>query len=126
LSHIADLYAYRSERPLSSLGVGTVPVFIAIDGPFLGNELYFSIQFQLSAQKGSSSGPLRHQFFFDPPTFSTRLKADCFCRTPYQRNDYLMWINNAAKDETKASRLDKMLSELKQGHGYMGMDWGLK
>jgi hypothetical protein len=65
-------------------------------------------------------------FSLPPPTFSTRLKADCFCRTPYQRNDYLMWINNAAKDETKASRLDKMLSELKQGHGYMGMDWGLK
>lgn len=44
-------------------------------------------------------------------------------RPPYQRNDYLMWINKAAKDETKESRLEKMLAELKQGHGYMGMDW---
>ena len=44
-------------------------------------------------------------------------------RPPYQRNDYLGWINNAVKDATKQRRLSKMLSELKQGHGYMGMDW---
>ncbi|MGH1329829.1 MAG: YdeI/OmpD-associated family protein [Paracoccaceae bacterium] len=44
-------------------------------------------------------------------------------RPPYQRNDYLLWINTAAKDETKARRMDKMLAELKRGHGYMGMDW---
>lgn len=44
-------------------------------------------------------------------------------RPPYQRNDYLGWINRAVKDETKQNRLQKMLSELKQGHGYMAMDW---
>lgn len=50
--------------------------------------------------------------------------ADAYdARPPYQRNDYLMWINKAAKDETKESRLKKMLEELKQGHGYMEMDW---
>ena len=44
-------------------------------------------------------------------------------RPPYQRNDYLWWINGAKQDTTKARRLSKMLDELRQGHGYMGMEW---
>ena len=44
-------------------------------------------------------------------------------RPPYQRNDYLMWINNAKQEATKQRRLAKMLAELAQGHGYMGMVW---
>ena len=47
-------------------------------------------------------------------------------RPPYQRNDYLWWINDAVKDETKQRRLNKMLAELKLGHGYMGMAWKQK
>ena len=44
-------------------------------------------------------------------------------RPPYQRNDYLWWINSARRDETKLKRLSKMMKELKAGSGYMGMDW---
>ena len=44
-------------------------------------------------------------------------------RPPYQRNDYLWWINDAKQDATKQRRLSKMLNELRQGHGYMGMEW---
>lgn len=44
-------------------------------------------------------------------------------RPPYQRNDYLWWINDAKRDDTKEHRLKKMLGELKQGHDYMGMKW---
>jgi uncharacterized protein YdeI (YjbR/CyaY-like superfamily) len=44
-------------------------------------------------------------------------------RPPYQRNDYLGWINRAKRDETKQKRLVKMLAELKAGAGYMGMEW---
>ncbi len=44
-------------------------------------------------------------------------------RPPYQRNDYLWWINDAKRDDTKQRRLSRMLGELRQGHGYMGMDW---
>ena len=44
-------------------------------------------------------------------------------RPPYQRNDYLWWINDAVRDDTKKRRLEKMLRELQAGHGYMGMDW---
>lgn len=44
-------------------------------------------------------------------------------RPPYQRNDYLWWINSAKRDGTKRKRLTAMLAELKAESGYMGMDW---
>lgn len=44
-------------------------------------------------------------------------------RPPYQRNDYLWWINDAKQTVTKQRRLKKMLDELKAGQGYMGMQW---
>jgi uncharacterized protein YdeI (YjbR/CyaY-like superfamily) len=47
-------------------------------------------------------------------------------RPPYQRNDYLWWINSAKKPATKQRRLEKMLDELSAGHGYMGMSWSAK
>jgi len=40
----------------------------------------------------------------------------------YQRNDYLSWIKRAARDETRAKRLEQMLEELRQGGVYMRMD----
>ncbi|WP_332688900.1 YdeI/OmpD-associated family protein [Devosia sp.] len=45
-------------------------------------------------------------------------------RPPYQRNDYLLWINKAKRDETKRKHLDQMLEELEAGGVYMGMKWG--
>jgi uncharacterized protein YdeI (YjbR/CyaY-like superfamily) len=44
-------------------------------------------------------------------------------RPDYQQNDWLGWIARAKKPETRARRLDSMLGELAQGHGYMGMAW---
>ena len=44
-------------------------------------------------------------------------------RPPYQRNDYLGWIDRARRPETKARRLQQMLDELEQGDVYMKMDW---
>lgn len=44
-------------------------------------------------------------------------------RPPYQRNDYLGWINRAKRHETKQRRLDVMLTELAAGEGYMKMPW---
>lgn len=44
-------------------------------------------------------------------------------RPPYQRNDYLGWIAQAKTPQTKAKRLDQMLTELGQGHSYMNMPW---
>ena len=44
-------------------------------------------------------------------------------RPEYQRNDYLSWINRAAREATKAKRLAQMLDELKRGDVYMNMKW---
>ena len=35
-------------------------------------------------------------------------------------------INSAKRAETKQRRLDRMLGELRAGHGYMGMAWSPK
>jgi uncharacterized protein YdeI (YjbR/CyaY-like superfamily) len=52
-----------------------------------------------------------------------RLEDAYAARPPYQRNDYLMWINAAKQQATKQRRLAKMLEELAQGRAYMGMVW---
>lgn len=44
-------------------------------------------------------------------------------RPPYQRNDYLSWINRAVRPQTKEKRLQQMLDELDRGDVYMKMDW---
>lgn len=44
-------------------------------------------------------------------------------RPPYQRNDYLGWINRAVREETKQKRLEQMLDELERGDVYMNMKW---
>jgi hypothetical protein len=44
-------------------------------------------------------------------------------RPAYQRNDYLLWINEATREETKKKRLEQMLDELERGGVYMRMKW---
>jgi uncharacterized protein YdeI (YjbR/CyaY-like superfamily) len=44
-------------------------------------------------------------------------------RPPYQRNDYLLWINKVKTDATKQKHLQQMLEELAAGGVYMGMTW---
>ena len=44
-------------------------------------------------------------------------------RPPYQRNDYLGWINRAKRIETKMRRMEQMLHELEAGDLYMNMAW---
>lgn len=44
-------------------------------------------------------------------------------RPAYQRNDYLLWINGAKREETKRKRLGQMLDELETGGVYMRMKW---
>lgn len=52
-----------------------------------------------------------------------RLTEKYEARPAYQRNDYLMWINDAQREETKLKRLNQMLDELKRGDVYMRMKW---
>lgn len=47
-------------------------------------------------------------------------------RPPYQRNDYIGWIQRAKREETKQKRLNQMLDELKRGNVYMKMKWNAK
>jgi uncharacterized protein YdeI (YjbR/CyaY-like superfamily) len=47
-------------------------------------------------------------------------------RPPYQRNDYIGWINRAVRPETRQKRLDQMISELKRGDSYMKMAYKVK
>lgn len=51
------------------------------------------------------------------------LMAAYKARPPYQRNDWMGWIARAKRPETQQRRAEKMLAELAQGHGYMGMAW---
>jgi len=44
-------------------------------------------------------------------------------RPPYQRNDYLLWINKVKGEATKLRHLAQMLDELEAGGLYMGMKW---
>jgi uncharacterized protein YdeI (YjbR/CyaY-like superfamily) len=47
-------------------------------------------------------------------------------RPPYQRNDYLSWINKAIRPETRLKRINQTLKELKEGRQYMGMKYNAK
>lgn len=51
-----------------------------------------------------------------------QLMEDFNQRPAYQQNDYLMWINKAARESTKMKRLNQMLDELEKGGVYMKMD----
>lgn len=44
-------------------------------------------------------------------------------RPAYQRNDYLGWISQAQRTETKKKRTAQMMRELGRGGVYMNMRW---
>ena len=47
-------------------------------------------------------------------------------RPPYQRNDYIGWMQRARLPATREKRLCQMLRELQAGDAYMGMAWRKK
>lgn len=49
------------------------------------------------------------------------LMAAYRARPAYQQNDYLGWIAQARREETKQKRLHQMLDELERGGVYMNM-----
>ncbi len=44
-------------------------------------------------------------------------------RPDYQQNDYLRWVTNAKRPETRQKRLDQMLDELERGGVSTRMVW---
>ncbi len=59
--------------------------------------------------------------FVEEALREANLVNDYFSRPQYQQNDYLGWINQAKKEETKQKRLRQMLDELRKGGVYMNM-----
>ncbi|WP_180951138.1 DUF1801 domain-containing protein [Marasmitruncus massiliensis] len=47
-------------------------------------------------------------------------------RPPYQRNDYIGWITQAKRTQTREKRIRQMLDELRSGDIYMGMAYSAK
>lgn len=50
-----------------------------------------------------------------------RLMEAYRARPAYQQNDYLRWIDQAVRQETKDKRVAQMLDELERGGVYMKM-----
>ncbi|WP_423777434.1 YdeI/OmpD-associated family protein [Enorma massiliensis] len=44
-------------------------------------------------------------------------------RPPYQRNDYISWIERPKREATRQAHLARMLDELRAGNRYKGMPW---
>ncbi len=44
-------------------------------------------------------------------------------RPPYQKNDYIGWIERAKRLDTRQKRLEQMLRELASSDLYMGMPY---
>jgi len=66
-----------------------------------------------------------------PEDVSSRLESEGLldayrARPAYQRNDYLSWITQAKRPETREKRIRQMLSELRGGQEYMGMRYKAK
>lgn len=51
------------------------------------------------------------------------LRAAYDARPAYQRNDYLGWIGEAKREQTREKRIAQMLEELGRGDVYMRMKW---
>lgn len=44
-------------------------------------------------------------------------------RPPYQRNDYISWVESPKRESTRQAHLAQMLDELRAGNRYKGMPW---
>jgi len=53
----------------------------------------------------------------------SNLLGQYHARPAYQQNDYLRWIGQAKREETREKRLSQMLSELESGDVYMKMPY---
>lgn len=54
---------------------------------------------------------------------SEDLRAVYSDRPPYQRNDYLIWIDEAKTPDSGEKRIRQMIDELKRGDVYMKTSW---
>ena len=64
--------------------------------------------------------------FFREALEERDLMGAYLARPPYQRNDYIGWIQRAKQAATRQKRLNQMLDELEHGGVYMKMKWNPK
>ena len=80
-----------------------------------------------SREPRDKKGNLRRKLYEMPADVKLALeenavRADYDHRPPYQRNDYVAWIDRAVRQDIRAKLLNQMIDELKKGGVYMRMD----
>jgi len=80
-----------------------------------------------SREPRDKKGNLRRKLYEMPADVKLALeenavRADSDHRPPYQRNDYVAWIDRAVRPDIRAKRLNQMIDELRKGGVYMRMD----
>lgn len=80
-----------------------------------------------SREPRDKKGNLRRKLYEMPADVKLALeenavRADYDHRPPYQRNDYVAWIDRAVRPDIRAKRLAQMIDELTKGGVYMRMD----
>ena len=79
------------------------------------------------AEPRDKKGNLRRKLYEMPADVKLALeenavRADFDHRPPYQRNDYVAWIDRAVRQDVRLKRLNQMIDELKKGGVYMRAD----
>jgi uncharacterized protein YdeI (YjbR/CyaY-like superfamily) len=80
-----------------------------------------------SREPRDKKGNLRRKLYEMPADVKLALeenavRADYDHRPPYQRNDYVAWIDRAVRPDIRAKRLSQMIDELKKGGVFMRAD----
>ena len=80
-----------------------------------------------SREPRDKKGNLRRKLYEMPADVKLALeenavRADYDHSPPYQRNDYVAWIDRAVRPDIRAKRLNQMINELRKGGVYMRMD----
>ena len=80
-----------------------------------------------SREPRDKKGNLRRKLYEMPADVKLALeenavRAEYDHRPPYQRNDYVAWIDRAVRPDIRAKRLSQMIDELKKGGVFMRAD----
>lgn len=98
-----------------------------IDAPAFRKLIKAAMALDATAKPGPAPATPRPKAAMPPfvkRALEERRLTDAYrARPPYQRNDYLEWITEAKREDTRLKRLEQMLDELDRGDVYMKMPW---
>ncbi|WP_353735452.1 YdeI/OmpD-associated family protein [Enorma sp.] len=80
-----------------------------------GSRTFARILGQECTENGLCRPPFRH--------ILARKDGGSTRRPPYQRNDFISWIELPKRETTRQAHLAQMLDELRAGNRYKGMPW---